>query len=132
LITLAHYLGYACVGLMIVLVMTTSLMSVQDRIREHAVLQTIGFSPWQIFGIVMTESLLLSLVGGALGVAASLGLLSVLPLSVAAEAVAITLTPSFVLAGSGLALAVCIGLVAGFFPAWQAAGTDIVTGLRQA
>ncbi len=44
LISLSRYLGYACVGLVLALVATTTVMSVQDRIKEHAVLQTIGFS----------------------------------------------------------------------------------------
>jgi putative ABC transport system permease protein len=131
LITLAHYLGYACVGLMVVLVATTSLMSVQDRLREHAVLQTLGFTPWQIFGLVMAESLLISLAGGLGGVGAALLVLTVSPWAIAAEAVAISLGPSLWLAGNGLALAAVLGLVAGFFPAWQAAGSDIVSALRQ-
>lgn len=44
LIGFANYLGYACVGLVLALVATTTVMAVQDRIREHAVLQTLGFS----------------------------------------------------------------------------------------
>ncbi len=47
LFELAHltgYLGWACLGLMATLVATTSLMAVQDRRMEHAVLQTVGFS----------------------------------------------------------------------------------------
>jgi putative ABC transport system permease protein len=130
LIQLAHYLGYACVGLMVVLLATTSLMSVQDRIREHAILQTIGFSPRQIFGIVLTESLVLSLVGGALGIGSAMLLLEFVPLSLAAEAVAISFTPSVALAGVGLALSLGLGVVAGFFPAWQAAWAQIVPSLR--
>src|SRR5262249_32031602 len=41
LINLSHYLGYACLGLVLALVSTTTVMSVQDRVREHAVLQTL-------------------------------------------------------------------------------------------
>ena len=42
LIGFVHWLGYACVGLVLSLVATTTVMSVQDRIKEHAVLQTLG------------------------------------------------------------------------------------------
>ena len=59
LISMAHYLGYACVGLVLALVATTTVMSVQDRINEHAVLQTIGFSGPRVFCLVMAESVLL-------------------------------------------------------------------------
>src|SRR5688572_2369271 len=70
LISLAHYLGYACVGLVLALVATTTVMSVQDRIKEHAVLQTVGFTGGRVFRLVVAESTLLSLAGGIVGVAA--------------------------------------------------------------
>ncbi|MFK8115221.1 MAG: ABC transporter permease, partial [Rubripirellula sp.] len=63
LIGMAHYLGYACVVLVLALVATTSIMSVQDRIKEHAVLHTIGFTGPGVFALVMMESVLLSIAG---------------------------------------------------------------------
>ncbi|MFN9413105.1 MAG: ABC transporter permease, partial [Pirellula sp.] len=45
LIGFAHWLGYACVALVLSLVATTTIMSVQDRMKEYAVLQTIGVRP---------------------------------------------------------------------------------------
>lgn len=45
LIGFAHWLGYACVALVLSLVATTTVMSVQDRVREHAILQTLGLRP---------------------------------------------------------------------------------------
>ena len=102
LIGMAHYLGYTCVGLVLTLVATTTIMSVQDRIKEHAVLQTIGFSGPRVFFLVMTESVLLSIAGGIIGVGAALLTLKVNSLSVGAEAVTIAFTPSFRLAVSGL------------------------------
>src|SRR5690606_9309329 len=52
LIGFAHWLGYACVGLVLSLVATTTLMSVQDRTQEHAVLQTLGVRPGRVFRLV--------------------------------------------------------------------------------
>lgn len=130
LIDMAHYLGYACVGLVLALVATTTVMSVQDRIKEHAVLQTLGYSGPRVFQIVVTESVLLSIMGGAVGVIAALLVLKFSSLSVGAEAVTIAFTPSTQLAITGLAVAFMTGLIAGIFPAIQAARTDIVDGLR--
>ncbi|MFN7625935.1 MAG: ABC transporter permease, partial [Pirellula sp.] len=64
LIGFAHWLGYACVGLVLSLVATTTVMSVQDRIKEYAVLQTIGVRPLTTMRLVLTESTLLCLIGG--------------------------------------------------------------------
>jgi putative ABC transport system permease protein len=132
LIGMAHYLGLACVGLVLALVATTTVMSVQDRIKEHAVLQTLGYSGPRVFLLVMAESVLLALMGGVIGVATSLVVLKLSRLSVGAEAVTIAFTPSLSLAIMGIGVALVTGVLAGVFPAWQAARTEIVSGLRQA
>lgn len=130
LIGMARYLGLACVGLVLALVATTTVMSVQDRIKEHAVLQTLGFSGPRVFGLVITESLLLSIAGGAIGVAVATLVLKLSRLSVGAEAVTVAFTPSVRLAASGLLVAAIAGLIAGIVPAWHASRTDIVPALR--
>jgi putative ABC transport system permease protein len=132
LIRLSHYLGYACVGLMLALVGTTTLMAVQDRKKEHAVLQTIGFSGPRVFTMVVCESLLLGLIGGSLGVATAMLVLSVSGLGIGAEAVTIAFTPSLRLATMGLVVSLATGLLAGLAPACQAARTQIVPALRHA
>jgi len=130
LIGMAHYLGYACVGLVLALVATTTLMSVQDRIQEHAVLQTLGVSGPKVFLLVMMESVLLGIGGGVIGVGVAMLTLQTSQLSVGAEAVTIAFTPSFRLALLGLIVSAVAGLIAGVAPAWSAARTEIVPALR--
>jgi putative ABC transport system permease protein len=130
LIGLAHYLGYACVGLVLALVGTTTVMSVQDRIKEHAVLQTLGFRGGRVFRLVLSESILLSLGGGLLGVAAATLVLQLSHLSVGAEAVTIAFRPSWSLATVGIGVSAVVGLLAGLAPGWHAARTNIVDALR--
>ena len=131
LIGMAHYLGLACVGLVVALVATTTVMSVQDRIKEHSVLQTLGYSGVKVFQMVLAESVALSMMGGALGVIVAMLVLKLSSLSVGAEAVTIAFTPSISLAANGLIVALLTGIFAGVFPAFQAARTEIVKGLRQ-
>ena len=131
LIGMAHYLGYACVGLVLSLVATTTVMSVQDRIKEHAVLQTIGFSGPRVFSLVMSECVLLSVFGGLAGVAAAMLTLQLTSLSVGAEAVTVAFTPSIRLAVTGLIVSAIAGALAGIAPAWHAARTAIVPALRR-
>jgi len=131
LIGMAHYLGLACVGLVAALVATTTVMSVQDRIKEHSVLQTLGYSGWKVFQLVLAESVTLSMMGGALGVIMAMLVLKLSSLSVGAEAVTIAFTPSLTLALSGMVVALLTGVFAGLFPAIQAARAEIVVGLRQ-
>jgi putative ABC transport system permease protein len=130
LIGFAHYLGYACIGLVLALVATTTIMAVQDRVREHAVLQTLGFSGPRIFGLVMAETLLVSLAGGLLGTGLALATLTWSGLAVGTEGVTIAFRPSLGLAVTGLAVAAAVSVLAGLVPAWQAARADIVASLR--
>lgn len=132
LIGFVHWLGYACVGLVLSLVATTTVMSVQDRIKEHAVLQTLGLRPLRVFRLVLIESLLLSTIGGIMGVAGSTFLLSMSGMSVAAEGVTIAFEPSISLALQGFGVALGVGILAGIAPGWQASNTKIVQALRHA
>jgi putative ABC transport system permease protein len=130
LVGFTRYLGLACVGLVLGLVATTTVMGVQDRIKEHAVLQTIGFTGWHIFGFVIAESILVSVAGGILGVGAATLVLSMNSFALGTEGILITFLPSASLAVTGLSAAVLVGLVAGFIPASQAARAEIVPALR--
>ncbi|MHB8973131.1 MAG: ABC transporter permease [Pirellulaceae bacterium] len=89
LIQFAHWLGYACLGLVLSLVVTTSVMAVQDRIKEYAVLQTLGLRPMRIFRLVLAESLLQTLAGGLFGVGLGIALLASSGFSVGTEGVTI-------------------------------------------
>ncbi|WP_254512844.1 ABC transporter permease [Anatilimnocola floriformis] len=131
LIGFAHYLGYACVGLVLALVATTTVMAVQDRIKEHAVLQTLGLRPARIFRLVLAESVLQSFAGGLLGIGFGTFLLFFGGFAIGAEGVTIAFQPSLQIAMVGVAVSLVVGLFAGIIPGWQAAGTEIVKALRQ-
>ena len=130
LVAFANWLGYACVGLVLALVSTTTVMAVQDRIREHAVLQTLGLRPARVFRLVVLESLLMCLVGGVVGTAAALVMLGSTGLAIGAEGVTVAFRPSWQLAATGAAVSLGVGIAAGLVPAWQAARTEIVAALR--
>lgn len=130
LVEMSKYLGYACVVIVLSLVSTTTVMSVQDRIKEHAVLQTLGFTGRTVFTLVLSESIVLSLIGGVLGIALAVVTLEFSSLSVSAEAVSVAFLPSVRLILVSLAVALVTGIAAGIWPAWQAARVDILGALR--
>lgn len=130
MIHFTNYLGYACVILVLCLVATTTVMAVQDRVREHALLQTLGFSGTRIFGLVMSESLLVTFAGGILGIGAALIVLAWSHLAVGTQGVTIAFMPSIGLALTGVIVTVFIGVFGGVVPAWQASRADIVSSLR--
>lgn len=131
LIGFAHWLGFACVGLVLSLVATTTVMSVQDRIKEYAVLQTIGVRPMRAMRLVLSESTILCLVGGIAGTALALAALGLGGFAIGAEGATIAFRPSFGLAISGTIVSLVVGVAAGLAPAVQAATVPIVNALRQ-
>jgi putative ABC transport system permease protein len=130
LIAVTRWLGLVCVGVVLVLIANSVIMAAQDRVKEHAVLQTIGFSGRRIFGLMLAESCLISVAGGLLGTAACVAWLAWSPLTLSTEGVSIDFvaTPALVLVGLGLA--VVVGVLAGAVPAWQAGRAEIVASLR--
>ena len=131
LIGFAHWLGYACVGLVLSLVATTTVMSVQDRIKEYAVLQTIGVRPLRAVRLVLAESTILCVVGGVAGTTLAMTALAIGGFAIGAEGATIAFRPSAGLAVTGALVSLSVGLAAGLAPAIQAATVPIVNALRE-
>jgi putative ABC transport system permease protein len=79
---------------------------------------------------VMSESVIISTIGGLLGVAVAMLTLQFSGLALGAEGVMIAFQPSVSIALTGAVLAMTVGFIAGIVPGWQAARADIVTALR--
>ena len=132
LIGFAHWLGYACVGLVLSLVATTTIMSVQDRMKEYAVLQTIGVRPFRTMRMVLAESTVLCLSGGIVGSMFALLALHFGGFAIGAEGATIAFKPSIWLGLYSIGTSLIVGLAAGLPPALQTAGMSIVNALRTA
>jgi putative ABC transport system permease protein len=108
----------------------TMAMSVRERVREVGILKTLGYSRLAVLGILLSESVLVALIGGILGLGIASGILSTLrgapAMFVNLKALAL---PLWVI-GASLLLAVAVGLASSFVPAWNAARRPIVTCLR--
>jgi len=115
--------------------LNTMYAAVATRTREIATLRALGFRAGPVVLSVMTESLLLALLGGGVGAAiAYLGFngfqTSTLNWATFSQlSFSFTVTP--VLMGVGLACAVLMGLIGGLFPAIRAARLPVATALRE-
>ena len=123
-------LSIGAVVLFTLLLVTGSAMAtaVRERIPELGVLKTLGFGDGTVLGLVLTESTLIALVGGGLGIgAAKLFTLSGDPTG--------GMLPYFYLGPDsmalGLLLALMVGLMAGAIPAITAKRLKIVDALRR-
>ncbi len=105
----------------------TMAQAVRERIGELAVLKTLGFSDARVIGMVLAESLLIAVLGGAIGLA--LGGVFVMGAASALSQFFPGLTMSGGTLGLGLALAVLLGLITGAWPAWRAGRLRVVDAL---
>ncbi len=115
--------------------MITMFAAVAQRTGEIGTLRALGFRRGAVLAAFLLESLLLSAIGGVLGLAAASGMqavdVSTTNFQTFAElAFRFVLTPT--IAGQALAFALAMGVVGGFIPAWRAARLQIVDCLRAA
>ncbi len=124
---LVRAIGTAVFFAILFVAANTMMMAARERIREIAVLKTVGFNDRQVFGMVIAESVAITLAGGVAGLAlARMAFAGKTPLD--------AFFPGFgVTAGTialGLALAIALGFVSGAIPAWQSARLSVAGALR--
>ncbi|MCU1349723.1 MAG: macB 5 [Acidobacteria bacterium] len=122
----------SCAILMVVLLAAITMsMSARERVTEIAVLKAIGFERPLILTIMLTEFILLTVIGGMLGTLGARFLFSVVNMSKVTQGFIGNFGISGATIATCLAIAAGIGLVAGGLPALRAANMSVVNGLRR-
>lgn len=122
-------IGMAVIFALTLVVANAMAMSMRERTTEIAVLKAIGFRGGLILLLVLSESVLISLIGGMAGVSAGNGLMALghhqWPMYIPIGSIAL------VVLASGVGVAAAIGLVSGIVPAIRASRLSVVDGLRR-
>lgn len=115
---------------MLLVASSTMAMTIRERLREIAILKSMGYPPRTVLFIILGEAVLISFMGGLVGTgcAASLGLVDMYSLTMGfVEKFSVTVP----LVIGTLLIGVAIGLVAGLVPALQASWMTISEALRR-
>jgi ABC-type antimicrobial peptide transport system permease subunit len=112
-----------------VVVANTMMMSIYERTREIGTLRALGWPKRSILSQVVQESLWLCLVAGALGCVLGVVMLWGISKIPMADAM-ITATWDARTFVDAIAVALGVGLIAGFYPAWRASRLQPVEALR--
>ncbi len=114
--------------LSVLAVTNTMAMAVVERTREIGILLAVGWGRRRILTMFLGEALVLSLLGGLLGL--GLGVAALRALSEGYKTLPFpSAVPPEVLAGAVL-LALVVGMIGGILPAWRASRLDPVAALR--
>jgi len=129
LLAAMNFVSFVIIGIIMLVLGNTMIMSARERIQEYAVLKTLGFSGGHLIGLILGESLVISAFG------AGLGLFLTYPVVATIAAIVpkgffpyFFITPTTLILSATSALS--IGLLASIFPIQRAIGTKIVDGLR--
>jgi len=128
-----RYAGYviAFASLVILLCIANTIsMSTHDRTQEIGVLRSLGFERSRIMKLVLSESIALSFLGGALGCITVFLILSFSGQTIAVRGFTVPLFMSPSILAIGIAASFAVGLAGGFLPALRASRIDIVKSLR--
>ena len=121
--------SFVVIVIIMAVMANTMAMTARERIGEYAIMKTLGFGGWHIAGLIFGESLIISFIGCALGIAATYpaanafgdAMSTYFPIfNVQRETIYMDIAATFI-----------VGIVAAVFPAWRAVKVSIADGLRR-
>jgi len=131
---LLNGIGLAVMFTILLVTANTMSMAVRERRTEIAVLKTLGFPSGLVMALVLGEAIVLGALGGGAGILLGSGMIKVLPkIPLIGDAVSAypNLGLSGPIGGLGMAVAIFLGLAAGFIPAFLAYRAKVTELLRQ-
>ena len=108
-------------------VMNTMIMSIMERRREIGIMKAVGATSRFVLTQILLESIMITLIGGLLGV--TLGILGSYSLRFVSIGLARARVTFELILGS-LAFTTILGMFGGFYPAWKAAKLDPIEAIR--
>ena len=125
---LMNTIGMAVVFAILLVTANAMMMSARERTRELAVLKTIGFTDRRLFGLVMLEAGIITILGAVIGLGAAKLLYRATNFNAGGFLPGFDVTPATLLLGGVIALALM--LASGIVPAARAARLPVVAALR--
>lgn len=130
LIGFTRWLGLAAVVAVIALVANAILLMVRGRVKENAVLRTLGYPGRAIMFLVLSEGGMLGLAGGIVGAGLAWAFLRWQSFTMGSEGHTLAVLPEISTALLAAGAALLLGVIASVHPAFVAIRQPIVKSLR--
>ncbi|HUL95180.1 MAG TPA: ABC transporter permease, partial [Usitatibacter sp.] len=128
IVTAVKIVSFVVIVIIFAVVANTMAMTARERLAEYATLKALGFPPVFVAMLIVGESLMISALGGGIGIALTF------PVAAGFKSAMGSMFPVFHVTGQTVALqalaAASVGLLAGIVPSIRAANVKIVEGLR--
>ena len=128
IVAAVRIVSFVVIIIIFAVVANTMAMTARERLAEYATLKALGFSPGFVGGLIVGESLMITAIGGALGI------LATFPMAAGFKSAMGSMFPVFKVTPDTIALqiasATAVGILAGIIPSIRAARVKIVDGLR--
>lgn len=129
IITAMNFMSFVIIGIIMLVLANTMIMAARERTREYAVLKTLGFSGKHLIALILGESLLISILGGGIGIFFTYPIVAGFEQAIPKGFFPFFfIEPMTTILAAGSAL--LIGGLAAIFPIQRALGTKIVDGFR--
>lgn len=129
IITSMNVLSFVIIGIIMLVLGNTMIMSARERTREYAVFKTLGFSKGHLIGLIMGESFLISAFGAGVGLFLTFPIVESFQNFIPKGFFPIfEIEPITVI--FAVLSALLIGIAASLFPIQRALKTSIVEGFR--
>jgi len=128
IITAIKLVSFVVIVIILAVVANTVAMSVRERTNEYAVFKTLGFGGWRIIGLIFGESMVITMLGCAIGVAATFPAAAAFGKAMGAYFPVFNVEAETVVLG--IAFSFAVGILAAVVPAYRTLRISIADGLR--
>ena len=128
IITAIELVSFVVIIIILAVVANTVAMSVRERTNEYAVFKTLGFGGWRVAGLILGESIVITMLGCAFGVAATYPAAQIFGKAMGAYFPVFHVSPGTLLLD--VAFSFVVGILAALVPIYRTLRMRIAEGLR--
>jgi putative ABC transport system permease protein len=129
IITAIELVSFVVIAIILAVVANTMAMTARERIGEYAILKTLGFGWWKIAGLIFGESMVITMMGCAVGIGLTFPIADAFGKAMGQYFPAFYVTMETIY--MDIAASIVVGFLAAIIPSWHAITTPVADGLRR-
>ncbi|MBP1749834.1 MAG: hypothetical protein H6Q52_2373 [Deltaproteobacteria bacterium] len=128
IITAIELVSFVVIIIILAVVANTVAMSVRERTNEYAIFKTLGFGGWRIAGLILGESIVITMMGCAFGIAVTYPAAEAFGKAMGAYFPVFHVSPETIVLD--VIFSLTVGILAAVIPIYRTMNIRIADGLR--